>query len=193
MADLPLTNGHPTTQLRLDDEEVSITLRRAWDRALRMLSQRVNKPTFETHLRGLKPLAFAEETNERGVVVRRVTVGAPSAFTRSWVEGRHAPLIREILEEIFDGSVVLDFALTPKEGDGGHGAGAGVRGTTGPTPSRPAPTTNALPFDLDGDDIVPPELRPVATQGNVARLGHSWETSRERGTAHEARVSLPAQ
>lgn len=168
----------PTTQLRLDDEEVSITLRRAWDRALRMLSQRVNKPTFETHLRGLKPLAFAEEVNERGQVVRRVTVGAPSAFTRSWVEGRHAPLIREILEEIFDGTVILEFALTPKEGDSGQGSG--LRGSSVPAPpSRPTTSTSPLPLDLGTDDISQPIQRQATAQGKVERLGTSWETSRE--------------
>ncbi len=192
MADSPnltATGYTPTTQLRLDDEDVSITLRRAWDRALRMLAQRVNKPTFETHLRGLKPLAFAEEANPNGQVVRRVTVGAPSAFTRSWVEGRHAPLIREILEEIFDGAVTLDFALIPKERDNGQASGTRI-GAPG-APTRPA-ATGALPLDLDGEPLPPVPPPSPLSQGNLAVMGGSRETSREYITGFETVAEQPA-
>ena len=50
-------------QLQFEDEEINITLRRAWDRALRSLSVRVNKPAFETHLRVLRPLSLSEGTD----------------------------------------------------------------------------------------------------------------------------------
>jgi hypothetical protein len=53
-------------QLQLEDEEISITLRRAWDRTLRSLTTRVNKPTFETHIRTLRPVSLAEESAETG-------------------------------------------------------------------------------------------------------------------------------
>ena len=99
-------------------EGVPMVFVRAWDRALRMLSQRVNKPTFETHLRGLKPLAMTEEISDRQQLVRRAVIGAPSAFTRSWVEGRHIGVIKEVLEEIFDGAVFVTVGLTPKQLEG---------------------------------------------------------------------------
>ncbi len=44
-----------------------------------------------------------------------MTLGVPSAFTREWVEKRHAPLIKSLLEEIFDKDVRLRFVLTPRE------------------------------------------------------------------------------
>ena len=101
---VPASIRHPcgNGQLRLDEEEIPITLRRAWDRALRLLAQRVNKPTFETHLRSLRPRSLAQESDERGRTVHSVTLGAPSVFTREWVEKRHAPLISQTLEEVFD-------------------------------------------------------------------------------------------
>ncbi len=97
-------------QLQFEDEEIPIVLRRAWDRALRMLASRVNKPTFEAHIRTLKPLALNELMVE-GRIICQVILGVPSAFTREWVEKRHTPLIQVLLEEILDREVRLQFAL----------------------------------------------------------------------------------
>lgn len=97
-------------QLQFEDEEIPIVLRRAWDRALRMLATRVNKPTFEAHIRTLKPLALHEPMVE-GRILCQVVLGVPSAFTREWVEKRHTPLIQGLLEEILDREVRLQFAL----------------------------------------------------------------------------------
>jgi chromosomal replication initiator protein len=97
-------------QLQFEDEEIPIVLRRAWDRALRMLATRVNKPTFEAHIRTLKPLALSELMTE-GRVVCQVVLGVPSAFTKEWVEKRHTPLILGLLEEILDREVRLQFSL----------------------------------------------------------------------------------
>ena len=101
-------------QLRFEDEEINITLRRAWDRALRTLSARVNKPTFETHIRAIRPLTLADG-NENGKSVYLITLGVPNAFTREWVEKRHASLIGGVLEEVFDRDVRLSFVLSPRE------------------------------------------------------------------------------
>ena len=100
-------------QLRLDDEEVSITLRRAWDLTLRQLSTRVNKPTFETHIRAIRPVDLHEISGDPRRTVE-VTLGVPSAFTREWVEKRHSALIAGILEEILDRDVAVKFALAPR-------------------------------------------------------------------------------
>lgn len=97
-------------QLQFEDEDIPIVLRRAWDRALRMLATRVNKPTFEAHIRTLKPLALGERMQE-GRVLCDITLGVPSVFTKEWVEKRHTPLIQGLLEEILDREVRLQFAL----------------------------------------------------------------------------------
>lgn len=100
-------------QLQFEDEDIPIVLRRAWDRALRMLATRVNKPTFEAHIRTLKPLAISDST-EGGLARSAITLGVPSAFTREWVEKRHAPLIQGLLEEILDRDVRVHFTLLPR-------------------------------------------------------------------------------
>jgi chromosomal replication initiator protein len=101
-------------QLRFEDEDIPITLRRAWDRALRALATRVNKPTFEAHIRTLKPLELTDSV-EHEQPTYLVTLGVPTAFTREWVEKRHAPTIQTLLEEILDRNVQLRFLLIPRE------------------------------------------------------------------------------
>ena len=101
-------------QLQFEDEDIPIVLRRAWDRALRMLATRVNKPTFEAHIRTLKPLAISESL-EGGITRCAIVFGVPSAFTREWVEKRHAPLIQGLLEEILDRDVRVSFTLLARQ------------------------------------------------------------------------------
>jgi chromosomal replication initiator protein len=97
-------------QLQFEDEDIPIVLRRAWDRALRMLATRVNKPTFEAHIRNLKPIALNERMSE-GRVLCDIILGVPSVFTKEWVEKRHTPLIQGLFEEILDREVRLQFTL----------------------------------------------------------------------------------
>ena len=98
-------------QLQLEDEDISIMLRRAWDRALRSLASRVNKPTFETHIRALRPVALSEKTGATGKPCYAIVLGVPNAFTREWVEKRHSSVIVSVLEEILDRDVCLTFVL----------------------------------------------------------------------------------
>jgi chromosomal replication initiator protein len=138
-------------QLRLDEEDVPITLRRAWDRALRQLSTQVNKPTFEAHIRTLKPLSMAEE-QERDRPVTVVTLGVPSVFTREWVEKRHAALIASLLEEAIDRDVRLKFVLCAKERVVEKSAASMVAEPLPPGPraplAPPAPTPRPQPTSL---------------------------------------------
>jgi|GEM_PF-26415 len=135
--------GTVSEQLQLEDEEVPITLRRAWDRALRLLANRVNKPTFEAHIRSIRPMGMSEESRSAGSTAFAVTLGVPSAFTREWVEKRHSGLIQGILEEILDGAVTVSFALLPKERDAAAqtntGSGDLFSGTA--VAASPAPPT----------------------------------------------------
>ncbi len=165
-------------QLQLEDEAISITLRRAWDRALRTLSGRVNKPTFEAHIRTLRPVSLTEVGGDEAGASSpsplpvEITLGVPSAFTREWVEKRHAPLIAGILEEILDRDVHLRFALLPKETPVGAGAAAAAATTLAPPPAasaarQPVPdadATDAAParglFEAAADPVLAP--RPAA-------------------------------
>lgn len=91
-----------------------MTLRRAWEQALRSLSTRVNKPTLESHIRHIRPVSLTQTVAD-GVPVCEITLGVPSAFTREWIEKRHAPVIAQVLEETLDCTVSLQFVLSSPE------------------------------------------------------------------------------
>ena len=93
-------------QLRLEDEELPITLRRAWDRALRLLSQRVPTPAFESHIRKVRLLELELDASPV-----RVVLGAPAAFTREWVERRYRTEIAHVLEDVVSAPVVVEFVV----------------------------------------------------------------------------------
>jgi chromosomal replication initiator protein len=164
-------------QLQFEDEEVSITLRRAWDRALRALSTRVNKPTFETHVRAIRPLSLTESA-ENNKPVYQITLGVPSAFTREWVEKRHAPLIAGLLEEILDRDVRLSFTLLPKETarvKGASLAAPSLFDAPPPSPKTPSRVADARPAadqalgeSADGDEF---ELTPAPAPDSAVHAG----------------------
>jgi chromosomal replication initiator protein len=89
-------------QLEFGDDERSIALKRAWESALRSLSGQVNKVTFESYIRPLRPISF-----EGNLAV----LGVSSAFAREWLK-RYAPLIQSTLEKEFAG--LLDSPLEVK-------------------------------------------------------------------------------
>lgn len=150
------------TQLQLEDEDISITLRRAWDRALRSLATRVNKPTFETHIRTLRPMTLTEAETPGEL---EVTLGVPSAFTREWVEKRHAPLIKSLLEEILDKDVRLRFVLTPRETGATASAGKDQPAPSAPAADRGSSDAPAPPSTMDPGTF---ELTPIPGPASAA-------------------------
>lgn len=153
-------------QLRFEDEDIPIALRRAWDRALRQLAQRVNKPTFEAHIRTLRPLTLIEET-DRGAPAVLITLGVPSAFTREWVEKRHASLIQTLLEEILDRDVRMRFVLVPKEppaSDTFEGLA-----TTSPKPPRSSLPENGPATSASSETISTGSLRSSSAPATPAQ------------------------
>jgi chromosomal replication initiator protein len=201
-------------QLQLEDEEVSITLRRAWDRALRGLATRVNKPTFESHIRTLRPLSLAEEPRDdgrSGPAISTVTLGVPSAFTREWVEKRHSPVIRGLLEEILDRDIQLRFVIAPAPRSGAPSAHNLSLFDDEATPASPAqqsaghpsPTTGKLAGDHEQDarptdaEFAAPELLPppVATRAGSRTEGSASATttpqppSRQPGTGRSGEAA----
>ncbi|MDX1931523.1 MAG: chromosomal replication initiator protein DnaA [Capsulimonadales bacterium] len=191
-------------QLRFEDEEVNITLRRAWDRALRTLSSRVNKPTFETHIRSIRPMALAERV-DAGKNIYLITLGVPSAFTREWVEKRHASLIAGILEEIFDRDVRLEFVLSPREKPASDGRGktpfpalfgedtdlsGGGAPSPVPSPTPPAPGKAATPPVLTADEEF--ALAPAPERPLTVRTPRSVPTPERHGTVRKSTADTAA-
>ncbi len=77
-------------QLELGEDDSAIALRKAWERTLRALANKYNKPTFENFLKPLKPLSFDGEI---------VVLGAPSAFARVWAESKYNQVLRDLLQQ----------------------------------------------------------------------------------------------
>jgi chromosomal replication initiator protein len=89
-------------QLQLDDDPRRVVLARAWRSALKSLSTRVNRPTFEGYIRQIEPKSW-----EEGVV----TLAVPSAFAREWLRGRYVTVIQEALESALGNRVSLHFVV----------------------------------------------------------------------------------
>lgn len=82
-AALPPANRRPPEGVETAPPE---PLTVAWQEALLHLAEQVNKPTFEAHIRTLRPVSLSESGE--------VLLQAPSDFTRSWIEKRHLPAIQ---------------------------------------------------------------------------------------------------
>ena len=64
-------------QLQFGDDPGLVRLRRAWEDALRVLSSQVNKLTFESYIRPIRPVGIEDQI---------VTLGVASGFAREWLK-----------------------------------------------------------------------------------------------------------
>ncbi|MCX8053593.1 MAG: chromosomal replication initiator protein DnaA [Armatimonadetes bacterium] len=77
------------SQLQLGEDESYRALQSSWEQVLDALSERVNKPSFESWIRTARPLGMD------GGLVR---IGTPSRFAKHWLESKHLDAITELLE-----------------------------------------------------------------------------------------------
>jgi hypothetical protein len=63
-----------------------------WSHTLHILADRVNKPTFEAHIKLLRPVSMVEEGEQVTVMLAAV-----SLFSQGWVRDRHGETVREAL------------------------------------------------------------------------------------------------
>ena len=77
-----------------------------WETALSAIEAQVNKPTFEGHMRSLRPIGFegGDETETFVLLVR-------SAFNREWVEKRHSQTIATAVSDACGRNVAVRFTL----------------------------------------------------------------------------------
>lgn len=92
-------------QLEFGDNESTIALKRAWERALIPLAGKVNKVTFESYIRPIRPLRQEERT---------VTLGVASAFAREWLK-RYTNLIQTTLEESLGSPLEIQYSILTVE------------------------------------------------------------------------------
>jgi len=157
-------------QLELGDDDRSITLKRAWGRALVTLASSINKAAFEGYIRPIQPVGYADGA---------ATLGVASAWAREWLK-KYTPEIRAALEEHLVAPIEIRFILiTPDDRPVFGGPPATTESSeSADKPAEPAPTarrTPALPA-LDAVPSVP--LNPDYTfdqfvVGKSNRLAHA--------------------
>ncbi|MCD8510936.1 MAG: chromosomal replication initiator protein DnaA [Bacillus sp. (in: Bacteria)] len=78
-----------------------------WDQALKMIEEKVSKPSFDTWFKSTKADSIDQSTN-------LITVIAPNEFARDWLENRYFKIITETLHELTGAELEARFIL-PKE------------------------------------------------------------------------------
>ncbi len=76
-------------QLQLGVDDAYLALKNAWECVLEVLSEHVNKPSFDSWIKTAKPVS---------VDGNLVKITTNSRFAKHWLESKHLPLIKEILE-----------------------------------------------------------------------------------------------
>jgi len=74
-----------------------------WERVLQILAKKVNKHSFETWLKPLKPLGFYENT---------IIIEVPNHFSREWLNDRYTPLIKSVVQDLLDQDHSVQFLLS---------------------------------------------------------------------------------
>lgn len=151
--------------MHLGEDENTLALRRAWDRAMHTLANRVNKPSFESWFKSMKPVSFDGE---------KAVLGAPSPFACEWVTKRYGNLVREVLSQHLGRSVEVSIIYLPPE----------KRPVLGEPPAEepPAPKEMVLPVEPEPVAFEKPVLNPKYTfenfvVGNSNRLAQAGAMS----------------
>jgi len=76
-----------------------------WEQSLQVLQKKLNKYSFDTWLKALKPIGYYNNT---------FFIEAPNHFSREWISDRYSPLIREVFHNILKKDVNVKF-LTSNE------------------------------------------------------------------------------
>lgn len=84
-----------------------------WAKVLQQLEKKLNKHSFETWLKSLKPLGCFENT---------VIIEVPNHFSRGWLSDRYAPLIKNAFQEILNEDFGVQFLLSSEINDTHHSA-----------------------------------------------------------------------
>jgi len=74
-----------------------------WEQVLQILEKRLNKYSFETWLKSLKPLGCYENT---------IIIEVPNHFSRGWLSDRYAPMIKNVFQDILKQDIGLQFLLS---------------------------------------------------------------------------------
>lgn len=160
-------------QLEFGDDPRSVQLRRAWDAALRVLSGQVNKLTFESYIRPIRPLEVRDQ---------EVVLGVTSAFAREWLK-RYVAAIRTVLEEHLGGPLEVRFTVVTSEERALFGEHSGAP----PPETQPAPEEKKQTARGSRPDLIP--SLPL----NDRNTFDTYVTGRSNRLAHAAAMAVANQ
>ena len=79
-----------------------------WQATLDEIEKKMSKPSFETWLKTTRPISLTEDT---------MVISVPNDFTKNWLQGRYADLIRDTLRDVLNKSYQIQF-VTPRINEG---------------------------------------------------------------------------
>ncbi|MBI4280118.1 MAG: hypothetical protein HY660_16830, partial [Armatimonadetes bacterium] len=77
-----------------------------WKEALKQLEERLNKPSYESFIKAVAPRTLHDDT---------FSVTVPSRFAKEWLESRYHTLIGEILQNVLQRHVTVEFTVAAEE------------------------------------------------------------------------------
>jgi len=77
-------------QLQLGEDDAFLALQEAWESALQVLGEQINKPSFESWIKTAHPIRLQGS---------QVIIGTTSRFAKHWLENKHLPFISNILQQ----------------------------------------------------------------------------------------------
>lgn len=77
-------------------------LKAIWEETLQIIQEEINTPTYETWFKNIQPLEM-----ENG----SISVRAPSAFAKEWLEKRHLELLEKALESVVGQKISLHLVV----------------------------------------------------------------------------------
>lgn len=83
-------------------------IQKIWDQSLQILQKKVDKYSFETLLKSLKPMGYHENT---------IIIEAPSYFTREWLNDRYVPMFKGVFQDILKKDIDIKFLISSEFSD----------------------------------------------------------------------------
>jgi len=119
-----------------------------WQVAVRRIERQLNKPSFESFVKAMRPLSMRGDT---------LVFSVPDSFAKEWVETRYAAMIRDALRAAAGRDVAITFTIA-------EGA---------PAPTLPASRESAAPRSISGLTLSPKYTFETFVIGAGNRFAHA--------------------
>lgn len=86
----------------LGEDEQFAVLQELWQHTVSVISEQVNKASFETWIKPITPLSFDGQT---------VILGSATLFARKWIESKHLSTIKSIMDDFMSMDLNVEIVL----------------------------------------------------------------------------------